>query len=262
MDYNTVVLTEKGFKMVSDLVPNKDYLVTKSGTLTKFLGFDVVDLDYSVVFNTHSRILMSGDMVIDNKKDETFNLLDIDMIYGSHKDVKLKPIDPIQITTRNKVGLSREACYEIGYRKDFDKLKNVTFTNLTVFQRKSIVAGLIDNAETTLDAGIYTVKDIPLDILRIIVYIIRSLSYDVDVDSNLNSISFGINCNVGILPVKTGFNLQWSIYSAMMPHDDVELSIRSVEEQPMQPGVFLKVDTNEPILIGYSLIPVLQKGEN
>lgn len=261
MDYDTIILTEKGFKMVSDLVPDKDYLVTKDGTLTKFLGFDVVDLDYSVSFNTYENILMSGDMIINNQKGDTFNLLDIDMICGSHKNVKLKPITPIQITTRNKVGLSRERCYEIGYRRDFDKLRNINFTNLTVFQRKSIIAGLIDNAETTLDNGIYTVTDIPWDILRIIVYIIRSLSYDVSVDSNKSAVSFGLNCNVGILPIKTSFNLQWSIYSSMMSHDDVELSVTSVEERPMQPGVFLKTETSTPILIGYSLIPVIQKGE-
>lgn len=262
MEYDVVVLTKHGFKMVSDLVPNKDYVVTKSGKYSKFLGFEPCnDISYQVWFNTNEMICLSGDTLVDNKKDETFNLLDIDMINNKIKPVMLKNISPLDFKSPNKVGLSREECYEIGYRKNFDRLKDIDFTRLSLHQRKYLIAGLIDNGETIFDNCTYTISNLNYDIRRILIFILRSLSYNV-CGLVEGVITFSINMNVGLLPLKTGYNLQTSLYASQVSSEETTTSIFSTNECQMKPGVWLKVDIDEPILVGYSLIPIIQKGEN
>lgn len=256
-----LILTKDGFKTVGELIPEKDYLVTKSGNFAKFIGFDdkIYNAEYLVKFMTGEDMRLSGDIVIcDKTSDMTYN--DVDMTFREYKlDKLLTPFinstECIDFKTKCKVGLSHEECYNIGYRRDFKRLFNIDFTKLSVKQRKAFIAGLIDNGETVVDIVI-SITNIDPRFANILVFIIRSLGYNVY--NEVDKLSFSPNNKIGLLPIKSQQKAQDVLY-LMNCSDKVINHIDLMSDTIIVNSYQLIVDTDEPILVGYSLIPIYQK---
>ena len=260
MEYDTILLTDKGFKYMSDLTPNKDYLVTKSGKLARFLGFgEPINLNHLVKFNTGETFKTSGDTIIDVNNDTCLNCLDVDMMCGI-ENTTIKQTHFIDIKSRRKPGFNRNDCYNIGFRRDLDKLINVNFTVLSINQRKEIMAGLIDNGETIIENNQIIIPHLQSDFRNIIIFIARSLGFDAITNQN-NDVFIKTNTKCGLLPIKSIVKQKDVLILSNMDVYDNKIKVISISDYPIEAGVILNVDTNEPILIGYSLIPVIQKGE-
>jgi hypothetical protein len=254
---NQLILTDKGFKLMQDLQPNKDYLVTKSGKLVKFIGYgDVCNVEYLVSLSTGENVYLSGDTIIDADSHTPIKYLDVDML-NNMTNVPIKNISYVDLKSRHKVGFSRNECYDIGFKRNFDKLEVINFTLLSFAQRKEFIAGLIDNGETIVETNNISIFDIPNNIINIIIFIIRSLGFDATRVNN--DLYMKPNTHIGLLPVKSIAKRQNLMCVMNTSNAQTVTRIKRVEECPIKVGQVLLVDTNEPILIGYSLLPIVQK---
>ncbi len=256
MTNNQIILTKDGFKYVTDLVPGKDYLVTRSGKFTKFIGYgDISNAEYSVTLSTGEEFTLSGDTVIDIS-NVGYN--DIDTMYKECDTIAFltKHNQPIDFASKSKVGYTSQRCYDIGYRRNFDDLMTVPATKFSLRQRKEIIAGIVDNGETLI--GKDSIKFFaPPGIHTVMIYILRSLGYSVSVTQTpiTNLISFKPNINCGLLPIKSRGKAQDILYLSHKG-DALVVYIAHIKECPIKNYYNLIIDSNEPILLGYSLIPV------
>jgi hypothetical protein len=257
MQDNQIILTDKGFKYLHELEPNKDYLVTKSGNLTKFIGYGSTSIvGYSVRLSTGESLLLSGDTIIDTKNNYDIKYMDVDMLLNM-SNIEVNKTAPIDLKSRHKAGFSHNACYDIGFKRDFNKLRDIDFTLLSINQRKELIAGLIDNGETIIDINQIAIQDIQNDIINILIFIIRSLGFDAYKDHN--DILMKMNSRIGILPIKSIEKRQDVICVMNTSNDNIILKVEYVEECPIKAGQILLIESDEPILIGYSLLPITQK---
>jgi hypothetical protein len=253
MTNNQIILTKDGFKYVTDLVPGKDYLVTRSGTFTKFLGYgDISNAEYSVTLSTGETFTLSGDTVIDIS-NVGYN--DIDTMYKECDTIAFltKHNQPIDFASKSKVGYTSQRCYDIGYRRNFDDLMSVPVTKFSLRQRKEIIAGLVDNGETTIGDECISLQ-VPQEMHSVIIYILRSLGYSVHLSQG-DQICFKPTIDCGLLPIRSRDKAAEVLYLSHKG-DALVVYIAHIKECPIKNYYNLIIDSNESILLGYSLIPV------
>lgn len=253
MTNNQIILTKDGFKYVTDLVPGKDYLVTRSGKFTKFIGYgDVANAEYSVTLSTGETFTLSGDTVIDISN---IGYNDIDIMYKECDTVAFitKHNQPIDFVSKSKVGYTSQRCYDIGYRRNFDDLMSVPVTKFSIRQRKEIIAGLVDNGETTIGDEWISFR-VTQEMHSVIIYILRSLGYSVCLSQD-DQISFKPTIDCGLLPIKSRSKAQDVLYLSHKG-DTLMVYVAYIKECPIKNYYNLIIDSNESILLGYSLIPV------
>lgn len=256
-----IVLTQKGFKKIKDLIPNKDYLITSNGKKSKFFGFKPTLCQYDVLFSTGERLVLSGDASFTNEYYTINDICDVEMMYTNGINQKMiKKINVCDYGCKTRSSLSFDELYEIGYKHQFVDIIQLDIIKMTLKQRKTLLAGIIDNGEVSFNnATCIKIKTNSLLYSVPLLILIRSLGYGVGLTKD--SVTFTPNSNCGILPIKSYTKSKDFLLLANMTKAKYNnILIKDIDETIIKNGYILEHDNDLPILAGYSLVPIYQKG--